>query len=181
MESTESKVAEIFNEYFVNIADSLDIINIHEQEPLDGHMGDNSLAIVERYGTHPSIIKIKSSVNNTINFSFKKITTKEMLLQLQNLDPKKGSPQEAIPPKMLKSNADMFCFHLTDIFNGFIEASSFTNRMKNADVIPTFKKDDNMNKVNYRPVSLLPPIAKIFELLIHQQLSEYISCFFHHY
>ena len=47
--------------------------------------------------------------------------------------------------------------------------------MKNAEVI--FKKDDNMNKVNYRPISLLPTIAKMFEQLIHRQLSEYILCF----
>ena len=72
----------------------------------------------------------------------------------------------------------MFCFHLTELFNGFVETSSFPDSMKNADVIPIFKKDDNMNKVNYRPVSLLPTIAKVFERLIHRQLSEYISSFF---
>ena len=35
-----------------------------------------------------------------------------------------------------------------------------------------------MSKVNYRPISLIPTIVKIFERLIHQQLFEYISCFF---
>ena len=58
--------------------------------------------------------------------------------------------------------------HLTDLFNGFIEASSFPDSMKNADVTPIFKKDDYMNKGNYRPISLLPTIVKIFERLIHQ-------------
>ena len=75
MESTESNVAKIFNKCYVNIANFLGIINIHEQEPLDDQLGDNSLAIVERYETHKSIIKIKSSVNNTIKLSFRKITT----------------------------------------------------------------------------------------------------------
>ena len=101
-----------------------------------------------------------------------------MLLQLQNVDPKKGSPQKAIHPKILKPNSGMLCFHLTDLFNGFIEASSFPDSMKNVDVTPIFKNDDYMNKVNYRPISLLPTIVKIFERLIHQQLSEYTSCFF---
>ena len=87
VESTESEVVDVFNKYFVNIAESLDIANMPEQEPLNDHMDDTSLAIVERYKSHPSIIKVKSSVNNTIKFSFRKITTEEMLLQLQNLDP----------------------------------------------------------------------------------------------
>ena len=57
-----------------------------------------------------------------------------MLSQLQNLDPKKSAPQEAIIPKISKSNADMLCFHLTDRLNGFIEASSYPNSMKSADM-----------------------------------------------
>ena len=116
VESAEGKVAEILNKYFVNITESLDITNIHEQEPLNDHMDNTSLAIVERFETHPSILKIKSSVNNIINYLFRMITTEEMLLQSQNLDPKKGSPQEAIPPKILQFNVHMFCFHLTELF-----------------------------------------------------------------
>ena len=65
----------------------------------------------------------------------------------------------------------MFCFHLTDLFIGCVEVSSFPDSTKNADVTPVFKKDVNMNKVNYRPKSLLlATIAKILERLIHRQL-----------
>eukprot|EP00794_Sanderia_malayensis_P005369 gene5369-6040_t len=81
-----------------------------------------------------------------------------MLEQLQNLDPKKGSPQNAIPAKILKYNADLFCFPLTELFNKLVEESSFPDNMKNADVSSLFKKDDNMSKKNYRPISLLPTI-----------------------
>ena len=49
--------------------------------------------------------------------------------------------------------------------------------MKNADVSSLFKKDDNMSKKNYRPISLLPTIAKIFEQLMHRQLSEFTARF----
>ena len=101
-----------------------------------------------------------------------------MLEQLQNLDPKKGSPQEAIHAKILKSNADLFCFPLTELFNKLIEESSFPDDMKNADVSSLFKKDDNMSKKNYRPISLLPTIAKIFERLMHRQLSEFTARLF---
>ena len=97
------------------------------------------------------------------------------LLQLQNLDHKKSTPQEAIPPKKIKSNADMFYSHLTYLFNDIIDASSFPDGMKNAEVAPIFKKDDYMKKVNYGLINLLPNIAKNFERLIHRQLSEYNS------
>ena len=88
-------------------------------------MDYTSLAIVECFEAHPSVHKIKSSIENTIIFSFRKVTTEEMLLQWHYLDPKKGSPQETIPPQILQSNPDMFCFHLTGLFNNFVEASSF--------------------------------------------------------
>ena len=68
MESTESKVEEVFNKHFVNIAGSIDITNIHVQEPLNDHVDDTSLAIMECFGAHPSILKMKSSVNSTIKF-----------------------------------------------------------------------------------------------------------------
>ena len=178
VESDEGKVAEILNNYFVNITETLGIADEHRQEPLNDHMDDPCLRTVKRFQEHPSIHKIKSSVKSTINFSFRKITVEEMLEQLQNLDPKKGSPQEAIPAKILKSNADLFRFPLTELFNKLVEESSFPDDLKNADVSSLFKKDDNMSKKNYRPISLLPSIAKKFERLMHKQLSEFTERFF---
>ena len=178
VESDEGKVAEILNNYFVNITETLGIAIGHEQEPLNDHEDDPCLTIVKRFQSHPSVLRIKSSVKSTINFSFRKITVEEMLEQLQNLDPKKGSPQEAIPAKILKSNADLFCFPLTELFNKLVEESSFPDDMKNADVSSLFKKDNNMSKKNYRPISLLPTIAKIFERLMHRQLSEFTARLF---
>ena len=102
VESDEGKVAEILNNYFVNITETLGIASEHEQEPLNDHDNDYYLSFVKRFQSHPSVLKIKSSVKRTINFSFRKITVEEMLEQLQDLDPKKGSPQEAILAKNIK-------------------------------------------------------------------------------
>ena len=38
--------------------------------------------------------------------------------------------------------------------------------------MPSFKKKDPLNKANFRPVSLLPAISKIYERNMHDQLSE---------
>ena len=133
----------------------IDITNIQEQEPLNDHVDDSCLAIVERLETYPCVLKIKLSVNSTIISSFRNITAGEMLVQLQNLDPKKDSPQEAIPPKILKSNAVTLCFHRTKLFNKLIEASSFQDGMKNADVTSIFKKDGSTKKRNIYHVAFL--------------------------
>ena len=45
--------------------------------------------------------------------------------------------------------------------------------MKVADVIPVFKKEDPNNKANYRPISLLPIISKIFERVLFEQIEKF--------
>ena len=49
--------------------------------------------------------------------------------------------------------------------------------MKLADITPVFKKKDSLNKQNYRPISVLPSISKIFEKLIQKQINGYINNF----
>ena len=44
-----------------------------------------------------------------------------------------------------------------------------------ADVIPIFKKDDPFEKANYRPISLLPSLSKVYEILIYQQLNAFLE------
>ena len=44
-----------------------------------------------------------------------------------------------------------------------------------ADVIPIFKKDDPFEKANYRPISLLPSLSKLYEKLIYQQLKAFFE------
>ena len=105
-------------------------------------------------------------------------TFDEILEQLKNLDPKKASTQESIPPKILKTNADLFCFPLVELFNRLVQEGSFPNDLKCADVSSLFKKGDNMCKENYRPISLLPAISKFFERLIYTQLYDYMRQFF---
>ena len=50
-------------------------------------------------------------------------------------------------------------------------------RLKIAKVIPLFKKDDNTIVDNYRPISLLPWISKIFDRIAYKQLYSYFSDF----
>ena len=98
-----------------------------------------------------------------------------MKSQLQHLNIRKSSSHEEIPSKLLKLNIDLFCYPLTRIFNLYADANKFPDVLKVADVAALHKRDDRMNKTNYRPISLLPTISKIFERLIHIQFYGFIA------
>ena len=53
----------------------------------------------------------------------------------------------------------------------------FPDELKRADITPVFKKDDPIKAKNYRPVKVLPWISKIFERLLHKQISFYVDQF----
>ena len=92
LESDEGKVAEIMNNYFVNITDTLGISCTSNEDSLDNLDEDPCSRIIKRFQSHSSILKIRESVRSSKNFSFRKATVEEMLKQLQNLNPKKASP-----------------------------------------------------------------------------------------
>ena len=53
----------------------------------------------------------------------------------------------------------------------------FPDCLKEANVTPIFKKDDHLDKDNYRPVRILPLLSKVFEKLIYKQLLNYTESF----
>ena len=59
------------------------------------------------------------------------------------------------------------------IINQSLTTGIFPNNLKIAKVIPLFKKDDETNLENYRPISILPAMSKIFEKWVYKQLNEY--------
>ena len=61
--------------------------------------------------------------------------------------------------------------------NGMIVMSTgiCPNKLKIAKVVPVFKKDDPHQPGNYRPISLLPAISKIFEKVVYKQVYNYMN------
>ena len=71
-----------------------------------------------------------------------------------------------IPTKVIKINKDIFANFITDHFNYCIGNGEFLDESKHADVIPVHKKNEKCSKTNYRPVSILTNISKIYEKLL---------------
>ena len=61
------------------------------------------------------------------------------------------------------------------MFNKSIVSGTFPSEWKHAKVIPVHKGKERDDMINYRPISLISAIAKIFERLIYDQLYDYLS------
>ena len=66
---------------------------------------------------------------------------------------------------------------MTECVNYTLKNGKFPDSLKNANITPVYKKDDPTDKVNYRPVSVLPLLSKIFEKVIYNQLRECMDLF----
>ena len=64
---------------------------------------------------------------------------------------------------------------LAFLFNTSIETSQFPDSWKVARITPIFKDGDKTEKSNYRPISVLPVISKLFEKLVFNQLYQYMK------
>ena len=81
-----------------------------------------------------------------------------------------------IPTKILKECEFTFDI-MTACINKAMETGNFPDSLKMANVTPVFKKEDPLDKSNYRSVSTLPLLSKVYERVICNQLSEYSSNF----
>ena len=121
---------------------------------------------IQMYKNHPSILKIKSKCTTT-SFSVTEFTEKDILDEINKLNAKKGAPHGDIPAKRLKECSDICSGALCAIVNDCITQSKFPTELKLADITPIHKGEDRTAVKNYRPVSVLPTVSKVFERLLH--------------
>jgi len=69
---------------------------------------------------------------------------------------------------------NFFASKLCNIFNVSIKNNLFPTDLKVAKVVPIFKKGNTSLIENYRPISILPTVSKVFEKLIFEQMSHYV-------
>ena len=70
----------------------------------------------------------------------------------------------------MKQNSDYFAEYFYENINQCISKSIFPSHLNLADVTPAYKKKSKNSKDNYRPVSILSNISKIYERCIYDQI-----------
>ena len=138
---------------------------------------DSIEEIIKRYEVHPSILKLKENVNVEIKFTFTDTTPNVIKNEIGKLDPRKASVENDIPTKILIGSRDTVCDHLSKIYNNSKNDHIYPQTLKLADVTPVHKKEETTLLKNYRPISLIPVVLKLFERDMYVQILTYIDKF----
>ena len=169
--SDTETVADTFTRFFVNIGNTLKIDKDKQFLFETNDVFDPVLKAIKKYSANPSVLSIKEKMNNNM-FSFRKVTYEEILNEINSLSTSKSTQSEDIPFKVIKDNADIFANFILQGFNKCIIDGKFPDQLKKADLSPVFKKGNHNDKTNYRPVSILPSLSKIYERLIYNQINQ---------
>ena len=133
---------------------------------------DPVLNAIENVSIHARVLKIKEARKSSDCFPF---TIEDICKEICASDASEATQSDDIPTKTSKNNSDIFWRFFQANFNNAIELTTFPEQLKYADVKPVFKKDSRTDKKNYRPISILPNISKIYERCINKQLEEYFQ------
>ena len=126
------------------------------------------------FENHIRIKKIQENFPNIIpeNFHFRDVS-KDDVTKIRNLNVKQSLTYGSIPASILKQCIDAYLPYVTDSINYSIRESTFSEELKHSEVIHVYKKLDPLKKENFRLISLLPHVSKVFERIIYQQTNTY--------
>ena len=169
-----TEVAEKLNTFFIESVDKLEIESFLKDNT--NNISDENLQkIIDDYANHPSILKIQENVNNVSKFFFKDKRPLDFEIEILKLNPKKANLKGDIPTKMLIKTHDIISTYLSRFYNEAKQENKFPKSLKMADVLPIHKKDEKTLAKNYRPVSLIPVVSKLFEKNMYKEIFEFIE------
>ena len=152
------------------------IVNVVEKLELEGYSTDdiplnlelNTVSnIITKFKDHPSILNIRENVLLNETFHFSMISEAAMSTEIKSLNKTNPTTYTNIPIKILIDSCEISSPSLTAVYDDSILKCTFPSTLKQADITP--------DKGNYRPVSILPSVSKLFERTMHDQISYYID------
>ena len=153
----ELEIAESFNEFFIKKVEEL-------KKGIDPTKIEDPLKRLKE--------KLK---NNDLSLEFKTVTQKQLSVHLKKLNKKKSSGLDGLSQENLILGAENLIAPMTAIVNSSILEGVFPPQWKEAAVTPVLKKGSPQVLGNYRPVSCLPAASKLLEIVVCDQLSNYLE------
>jgi hypothetical protein len=150
----KNNIANEFNRYFANV-------------------GLNTANNIKYEGEKDYTIFLKNKPN--CNLTFQTIDKEVVENVINQLKPKQSTGYDNISANLLKHITNEVSSALALIINQSFITGIFPSKLKIARILPLFKKENEQLLTNYRPISLLPVISKIFERVMFTQLHTYFK------
>jgi hypothetical protein len=150
----KKSIADNFNSYFANIGKNL-----------ASQIGSVQNKSFTNY--------LKNPISN--KFIFQEVSEELTIKTIDRLQDKTSCGIDGMSTKLLKLMKIELSKPITYIINHCLRTGIFPDKLKIAKVIPLYKKDDDTIFGNYRPISLLPSISKVFERVMFDQLHTYFQ------
>lgn len=145
------EISNSFNDYFTGIG-----------EKLASKINKNKIPKVKRKSYHKTMFIVPADKN-------------EVIREIKTLKNKKASGLDGLTAEILKTVQKQIAEPLTFIINKIIITGECPTHFKKSVVKPIFKKGDEMEIGNYRPISLISNLSKIFEKILKNRITTYIK------
>jgi hypothetical protein len=138
----KENIVNAFNKHFISGGETHNCSNLRKQENVEA---------------------TSCYITQSQQFNFIPILATQVHKVLSNLDIKKSAGPDKIEPYFLKISAHLITEPITSIFNLSLTSNVIPRAWKSASVLPLLKAGDPSVLDNYRPISRLSVLAKVFE------------------
>ncbi len=151
-------IANLFNTYFTNISSSSSV-------SLQDCIEFTDQRFEELFNTNFLVRPLE-------NFKFEKINALELSAIIENMNAKCSPGFDGIPFKIFAESSRKILPFLEMLFNRILSENYIPSDFKCAVVTPLFKgKGSKHECTNYRGISILSPVTKLFETVLYKQLN----------
>jgi hypothetical protein len=156
-------LVKIFNDHYSEVADSI-YSKIKENEVVNSMKHYDHMTFMSKAFKRPfsKLVTTKTS-------------SREIEKIINSLKSSCTQGYDEISNNLLKACKNFISVPLSYICNKMLFEGAFPERLKYATVVPVYKKGDRKMVTNYRPISILTSISKIFEKVIYNRLSKHLN------
>ena len=152
--NNDLEIANCFNRYFTSVGPNLaNKISYNSTDPL-------------KYMGQPSVMSM----------FLKTVRENELIEIFKSLKDGSAGP-DSIKPKVLKTTIKELISPLTHLLNLSLKQGIFPEKLKVACITPIFKQGNKNEVGNYRPISVLSSLSKIFEKVMSNRLLNFLNTF----